>query len=139
MVNAFVVTAEQDDILFEREFVGDGLAELFAVRREIYDFIVMPFGLQFGNHLVQGLHHHHHSGISTVAVVVHLLVRALAVFARVVDIDFHDALADGTAYDGVGERTLQQLGNDGYDVDAHNSFYFRTKIGIKRQNQKLSR
>ena len=118
-VNALVMSAEDDDVLLEGQFVGDALIQDFPVGGHVDDLVVMPFGRQFLDHPEHRLHHHHHAGVSTVAVVVHRQARSQAVLAEIVDMDFHQAFHDGAARNGMAQRTFEQFRNHGEDIDAH--------------------
>ena len=119
LVDAFVVAAQDDDVLLEGKLVGDALVQDLAVRGHVDDLVVVPLGLQFLDHPEHGLHHHHHAGVAAVAVVVHGQARPEAVFAEVVDMDFHQAFLDGPARDGMAQRALEEFRYDGEDIDAH--------------------
>ena len=119
LVYPFVVAAQYDNVLLEGQFVGDALVQDLAVRGHVDDLVVIPFGFQFLDHPEHGFHHHHHAGVAAVAVVVHGQARSEAVFAKVMDMDFHQAFLDGPTRDGMAQRTLEELRNDGEDIDAH--------------------
>ena len=101
LVDALVVAAEDDNVLLEGKLVGYSLGEGFPVRSHVYDLIVMPFGLEVIDAVENRLHHHHHSGVSAVGVVVHGLAAPKAVFAEVMYMDLHQALFHGPSGDGI--------------------------------------
>ena len=129
-IDALVVAAEQDQVLLEGELVGDGLGEVFAVGGEVDDLVVVALGAQLLDHVVDRLDAHDHAGVAAVAVVIHVLAGADAVFAEVVDPDVHEAFLDGAARDGVGEGTLQEFGHDGEYIDSHIARYLSRKITL---------
>ena len=45
LVDAFVVTCEDDEVALERELIGDVLVEAFAVGRGEDDLVVVAFSL----------------------------------------------------------------------------------------------
>ena len=124
LVDALVMTAQDDDVFFEGKLIGDALVQDLAVGGHVDDLVVVAFGLEFLDHLEDGLHHHHHAGVAAVAVVIHRQARSEAVLAEVMDMDFHQAFLDGPARDGVTQRTLQKFRYDGENVDAHGVFRF---------------
>ena len=119
LVDAFVMAAEDDDVLLEGQFVGDALVQDLAVGGHVDDLVVLPFGAQFLDHPEHRFHHHDHAGVTAVAVVVHGQARPQAVLAEVVDMDFHQAFLDGPAGNGMAQRAFEQLRNHGEDIDAH--------------------
>ena len=109
VVYSLVVTAEDDEVLFEGQFVGYALIEHFAVGGHVNDLVVFPLGLELGYHPENRFHHHHHTGIAAIAVVVHALPRPEAVFADVVHMDFDVSLLLGSLDYGMVERAVKQL------------------------------
>ena len=124
-VNAFIVTAQDEDVFLEGQFVGDSLVQDFPVRGHVDDLVVVALGLELLHHAEHRLDHHHHARVPAVAIVVHRQTRAEAVLAEVVDMDFHQPLFDGAAGDGMAQRTLQEFRYDGEDIDAH-AFSFQS-------------
>ena len=96
-VDAFVVAAEEDEVLLEGKLVGDGLGEGLTVGGEVDDLVVGALGGELLYHFEDGLHHHDHAGIAAIAVVVDRLAGAETVFADVVDADVDEAFLDGAA------------------------------------------
>ena len=125
VVNALVVAAEDDDVLLAGKLVGDALVQDFAIRGGVDDLVVMALFLKVLNQVVDRFDHHHHAGVSAVAVIVYLAVKTFAVFADTVDMNLHETLVDGAFYNRVAERALEQFRNYGEDVDSH-----AAKIGI---------
>ncbi len=119
VVHAFVVSAQDHDILLAGELIGHLLGERLAVGRGEDDLVVASLGLEVLHQVEHGLDHHHHPGVAAEAVVVHLAVASFAVFTDVVDMDFHEPFVAGALDDGVAQRTLEQLRNNGQDIDSH--------------------
>ena len=119
LVDSLVMAAQDDDVLFEGQFVGDTLVQDLAIGGHVDDLVVLPFGAQFLDHPEHRFHHHDHAGVAAVAVVVHGEARPQAVLAEVVDMDLHQAFLDGPAGNRMAQRTFQQFRNHGEDIDAH--------------------
>ena len=118
-VNAFVVAAKDDDVLFHGELVAQRLVEHLAVGAHVDDLIVVPLAFQVADAVVDRLDHHHHARAGGKRVVVHLVVLVGAVVTQVVQSDFHNALVDGAFDDGFGEGSLKHFRENRDDVDAH--------------------
>ena len=71
LVDSLVVTAEDDEVSTQRHFVGYLLVEGLAIRRYIDDVIVVTLCLQGSDASVYWFALHHHSGASSVWIVVH--------------------------------------------------------------------
>ncbi len=95
------------------------MIEDLSVRGHVDDFIVIPFSFQFLDHPEDGLDHHHHSGVPSVAVVVHGLSGTETVFAEIVDVYLDNALGNGPSDYGMAERTFKKFRDDGEYVDSH--------------------
>ena len=81
-VDAFVVTAEDDDVLLHRELVAQRLVEHLAVRAHVDDFVVVALAFQVADAVVDRLDHHHHARAGGKSVVVHLVVLVALLMAR---------------------------------------------------------
>ena len=110
LIDAFVMSAKDDDVLLHRELVAQRLVEEFTVRAHINDFVVVALAFQVVDAVVDRLDHHHHACTGGKRVVVHLVVLVSAVVAEVVQTNLHNALIYSTFDDGLGEgHFLPQL------------------------------
>ena len=69
----------------------------------------MAFSLQVIDAVENGLHHHHHTGVPAVGVVVHGLAGAKAVFPEVMDVDLHKALFYGSSGDRITQGAAEEF------------------------------
>ena len=119
MVYSLIMTAENDYILLERKFVRNTLVEYLTVGRHIDHLFVIPLRLKVPDNVENRLHHHHHSGVSAVGVIVHVAARPQAVFAQVVNLYFHQSLLSCPAHYGIAERAVEQFWNNTYYIYSH--------------------
>ena len=96
-VDTFVVSAENYQVLLERELVGEGLCEEFAVGGGVDDIVVMAFGLQFLDAVGEWLDGHHHAGIASIGVVVDAAIASKRVVVKVVEMHLDEAFLLSTA------------------------------------------
>ncbi len=109
LVNAFVMSAEDNDVSFQRKFIGYTLRKLLSVRRHVYDFVIVALGFQLIYHPEHRLDHHHHTGVPAIAIIVHRASGANAVFSDIVDIDFHQSFFPRSSDNRVSQRALQKF------------------------------
>ena len=83
VVDAFVVAAEYDDIVEQRQRVGHGLAEDFAVGGGEYHLVVVALGLEGADATVYRLNLYHHARVAAEGVVVDLAVAVGGIVAQV--------------------------------------------------------
>lgn len=119
VIHAFVMSAEDHDVLLAGKLVGRLLRERLPVGRREDDLVVAALGLELFHQAEDRLDHHHHAGIAAETVIVHLPVPPFAVLAQVVDMDFREPLVAGPLDDGVSQRAFEQLRDDGQDIDSH--------------------
>ena len=125
VVDSLVVAAENDQIALAGKRVGDALIEDFAVGGGVDHLVVVAFGFQLLDEVVDGFDHHHHAGVAAVAVVVRLPVESLAIIADVVDVNLHQPLVYCAFDNRVAQRALEQFRNYTKDINSH-----AAKIGI---------
>jgi hypothetical protein len=113
------MSAEDNDVLQQRQAVGQSLIELGSIRGHVQDSLILPLSLQFSNAGGNRLDHHHHSGSSAKGVVVNLAVLVDGVIAELVQVNGGNAFLLGPLQDGMAERTFQQLGLAGQNINAH--------------------
>ena len=112
-------SAEDDDVLEHREAVGLVLVVAHAVRRGVDDFVVAALGAELLDQLEDRFALHHHARLAPEGVVVGGLALVVGVVVEVVHHNLDEPLLLGPLEDGFVQRRAYQLGNDGYDVDAH--------------------
>ena len=116
LINAFVVSAKDDQVLLERELVSDLLVEAFAVRSGEDNLVVMPLGCQFGNESVDRFDLQNHSRTEAERIIIDLAMFVEGVVTQVVDINLAQAFVLGTLHDGVIERRIKEFGTTSYDI-----------------------
>ena len=122
VVDPFVVTAENDEVAFHRKGIGHRLVELFSVGRGENHFVVVTFGFECRDTVINGLALHHHTCESAIRVVVYPTMLVVGVVAQVVHMNFYQAFFLGASQDGGVQEAVEHFGNDGDDVDAHAVF-----------------
>ena len=132
MVHSFVVAAQDHQVLLDGQLVGHGLRKGLSVGRSEDDLVVVTLRLEFFHQLEDGFDHHHHAGVAAETVVVDLTPASFAIFADVVDKDFHEPLVTGPFHDRIAKRTLEQLRNDGQNIDSHTQVAKLMNISKKR-------
>ena len=85
VVYTFVVAAENDEVLRQREGVGHRLVKLFAVRRGEYNLVIVTLRFQVGYGAVYRFDLHYHSCFASEGVVIDLAVLVCGVFTQIVD------------------------------------------------------
>ena len=119
VVDTFVVSAENDDVFLEAQFVGNALVEHFAVRRHVYYLVVFTFGTEFLYHLEHRLDHHDHACVSAVAVVIHVLAWPYSVLAQVMDMNLDQTFLYSPAHYRMTERAVKQFRYDCKNIYSH--------------------
>ena len=119
VVNAFVVSADDADILLEAEFVSHRLVDPFAIRGCEYYLVIVAFGLEGCDASVERLALYEHASSSTEGVVVHTPVFVGSVVSEVVDMYFGQSFLLGSSEDGLFGEGLYEFGQDSDDVYAH--------------------
>src|SRR5699024_8042844 len=119
LIYAFVVAAQDDQVLFQRIRVGRRLVPWHPVGGHVDHLVVLPFGFQGADTAVYRLGHHHHSGPSAESVVVRAVVTVKSVVVQVVQVQIQIALVAGPPHDGLLERADQQIRHAGNNVYSH--------------------
>ena len=119
IVNAFVVSTENDEILRHGQRVGERLVKLFTVGRGEDDFIIVSLRFERGDAVVNRLALHDHAGEAAEGVVIDAAVFVVGVVTKVVKMYFNQPAALRTGKDGGADKTLQHFGENGDDVYSH--------------------
>ncbi|MEO0017126.1 MAG: hypothetical protein RLZZ522_409 [Verrucomicrobiota bacterium] len=126
-VDAFVVAADEDQMLFSGQGPGVGLAELVTGRAHQED---LGGGSSQGfDSREERFTEHHLAGAAAVGTVVDPAVFILDKIAQLVDADFTEALAAGTTHDGGVERG-KGFGEQGDDVNAQQGLFLHFDVGF---------
>ena len=131
VVDALVVSAEDDDVLHHRQLVGHMLVELLAVGRSEYHLVVVALSLQGRDAAVDGLALHHHSGKSAIGVVVHAAPLVERVVAQIVQMYFGQAFLFRTCQNRLVDESLNHLWQHGDNVYSHSSVFLSAHKGTK--------
>jgi hypothetical protein len=115
-VDPFVPTTEQAEALAGREVPGQGLVEPTATRAEEEQGPGRVHGLDAGEH---GLGHEDHARSAPERRVVHRPVRVPGLRAEVVGPHVEQAVPSRLAEQAGLREAVDQVGEDGEDVDAH--------------------
>ena len=127
LVYTFIMTAENDHVLFQRKIVGHGLIILLTVRSGEDHLIVVALGLQRCDTAVDGLALHYHSRKTAVGIIVHPAPLVERIVAKVMEMDFGQPLLLGAGKNGTVDKALQHFGQHSDDVYSHNGFLFDCK------------
>ena len=119
VVHALVVSAQDHQVLLERQGVCHGLVELLPVGRGEDDFVIIALAFQFLHASPHGLNLHDHSGFPAERVVIDLAVLAQAPVSQVVDVDFHESFVLCALQDGAVQWRVERLGHDGEYIYSH--------------------
>ena len=122
VIYSFIMSAQDDDVSFKWKFVRYLLVQPLSVGRHIDDFVVIPFRFEFVYHIENRLHHHNHSGISAVGIVVHVLSGTDAVFSQVVYLYVYQSVFYRTPHYAVAQRAVEQFRDYGKNVYPHISY-----------------
>src|ERR1035437_8024549 len=108
-IDAFVVSAEEDDVVEHRQSVRHLLGKKFPVWTHIDHLIVGSFFLQMFNTACNRLYHHHHAGSSAKGIIIHILMLTGGIIADVMKVNCDYAFILGTFQDRLIERTFKHL------------------------------
>ncbi len=124
LVDAFVMSAYQKQLVLQREPVGHFLVEGLSIRRQVDDGVI-PAGLltERADGLGEGLRPEDHAGTAAVLVVIDLPVFTQAEGFEVKYIDFKKPLLSGSFDNRMFERAGEQFGDDGQDINPHDGGY----------------
>src|SRR5699024_149081 len=86
------------------------------------DLVIVSLAQQLLNTREDRLGRQDHAGTAAVRIIIHLVMLILRVIPQVMDVDCHQILVTGFAYDAVGQWPFQQLRNGGYDINTHISY-----------------
>ena len=128
MVDTFVVSAKNDDVVEQRQFVGNMLIELLSVGRGEDDLVVVAFSLQRRDTAVDGLTLHHHPRKAAVGIIVHPTPLVQCVVAKVMQPDLCQSFLFGTCQNALMHEPLNHLWQYGDNVYSHFFFLFCYKI-----------
>ena len=109
VVDALVVTAQDDQVSACGQAVAHTLVQHLPVRRGVDHLVVLPLRGQVRDSPVQRFRLDDHAGVASEAVIVYLLVVALAVVMQVDNMNLHESLFPGPSYNRMVERTFQQF------------------------------
>ena len=122
VVDALVVTADDDDVLLQRELVRHGLVELLAVWSRENDFVVVAFCLQRRDAGIQRLALDEHTRCTAKGIVVHTTMLVRCVVSEVVHMNLSKSLLLSPAEDAfLGER-FYQLWQNRDDIYSHDGW-----------------
>ena len=99
VVDAFVVAAENYDVVEHRHAVGHFLVEDFAVRSGENHFVIVALRLQRAYAAVYRLYLYYHAGIASKGIVVDLAVAVGGVVAKIVHNYIHQPFVAGALDD----------------------------------------
>ena len=119
VVDALEVSAQNNQVLRQRQRVGHLLVELLAVGRRENHLVVMTFRLQCRDTPVNRLNLHHHAGTSPERIIVHLTVTVVRIIAQVMNVNLGNSFLLSTAHDGVIEESFNHFRQYGYNVYSH--------------------
>ena len=89
VIHTLVMPAQNHDVLSQRQLIGYGLVEQFAVGRGENYLVIFTLALQLLHATEHRLDLHNHSCLSAKGVVVNLAVLVGGPVAQVVDVNFH--------------------------------------------------
>ena len=119
MVNTLVMSAENDDVLLQRQVVGNMLVELFAVGRREYHLVVVALRFQCRDAAVDRLYLHHHSREAPVRVVIHASPFVKCIVSEVVQMNLCQPLLLSPGKNRLVNESLYHLGQYGNNVYSH--------------------
>ena len=104
LVDPFVVAAENDDILLERQLVGGFLVETPAVRGCEDDLVVVPLGSQMGDQTVDRLNLQNHAGAKAEGIIINLTMFVECPVTQIMHIYLAEPFVLCALYNRVVER-----------------------------------
>ena len=119
IVDALVVSAQDDDVLLQREFVGHGLVKLLAVGGSEDNLVVVALAHQFGDAQVHGFALDNHTSRTAKRIVVHTTPAVGGVVTQIVDMYFHKSFFLPTTHDALLCEGKHQFGAHGDNVYSH--------------------
>ena len=117
MVDAFVVTADEDKVFFGGEIADGGLLEHLALGSEEND--LGGGGAQFFDGGEERFGLEEHALAAAAKILVGFAMLAGGPVAELVGVDGGDLIFAGAFDDALGKRSEGDLGKEGDDVDAH--------------------
>ena len=119
IVDALVVSAEDNHVVEHRERVGHRLVELLAVGRGEDHLVVVALRFQRRDASVDGLALHHHSRRAAERVVVHTAVLVGGVVAQIVQMYFHQSFLLCACKDRGVDKPVEHFGQHCDNVYSH--------------------
>ena len=119
LVDAFIVTCKNNQIPFQRQFVGHVLVETLTVRRGKNHLIVVTFCLQGRDTAVDGLTLHHHSCTTSVRIVVHATPFVKGIVTQVVQTDLCQSFLLCPCQYALMDEAFEHLGQHRYNIYSH--------------------
>ena len=119
VINAFVMTAEYDQVLFQRKLVGHSLIELFPVGRGIDDFVVITLVAQMRDDPVYRFNLQYHTRRKTKSVVVYPTMSEIGrIIAQRMNIDVNQLFVSGSLDYGAVQGAFQKFRQNRNDINA---------------------
>ena len=119
VVDTFIMSSKDDDVLAERQLVGHGLVKLLAIRRGEDNLVVVALGREGADTAVDRLTLHDHPGKTAKGIVIDATVLADSIVAQVMQMDFYESFLLGASQNTLLKKTLDQLRDDGDDINTH--------------------
>ena len=119
IVHALVMPAQDNEILHERQLVGDGLVEDFAIGRGENHLVILALAFELLYASVHWLDLHHHAGLSAKWVVIDLAMLAQRPVAQVVYVNFHKPLVLSALHYAAVQWRLQGFGHHSEYIYSH--------------------
>ena len=119
VVDAFVVAANDDDILLQAQVVRHRLVELLAVGGSEYHLVIMSLSLQRRDTRIQRLTLYHHTGLAAVGIVIDAAPFVGGIVAQIMDVYLCQALTLGTSQNACRDKALKHLRQYGYNIYSH--------------------
>ena len=126
LIDAFIVSAEEQDILFLGELLRHFLIEGAALRRH-KEHTGRSMTDPLDDVLVavdDRLHLHEHAGTAAVRIVIDVVMRILRVVADVEGLDIHQSGLDGTTTDALTDDVFNHLRKEGHHIVVFHSSAF---------------
>ena len=110
VIDALVVSAEDDEVLEQREAVSHWLVEALAVGRGVDHLVVCALGLQGRDGTVDRLDLHHHAGLAAEGIIVRASPFVRRVVAQVVQVDLRQPAVLRAPQDGIVSALFVEAG-----------------------------